>query len=278
MFPFIAALAQVGGILIDKVILTRRQVSLHVFVPILFLFLFLSTALLFPSFGEINERILETRYLLIFGAMIVVAVLWNIFYYQGVQAEKVQEFELIVMFQPLLTILLAAIFLENEQNPVLVIVSLIAAASLIIAHINKTHLEISRGSSKLILAVILMSVELILIKILLEVFSPVALYLIRTGIIFIFFVLLYQPQIKKVAPQNILLILSSGLLGTAQMVTKFYGFTLYGVVYTSLILILSPILVYVFSIIFLHERIRLRTMISAAVILLCIVYATMIGK
>ncbi|HLB95561.1 MAG TPA: DMT family transporter [Patescibacteria group bacterium] len=278
MFPFIAALAQVGGILIDKVILTRRQVSLHVFVPILFLFLFLSTALLFPSFGEINERILETRYLLIFGAMIVIAVLWNIFYYQGVQAEKVQEFELIVMFQPLLTILLAAIFLENEQNPVLVIVSLIAAASLIIAHINKTHLEISRGSSKLILAVILMSVELILIKILLEVFSPVALYLIRTGIIFIFFVLLYQPQIKKVAPQNILLILSSGLLGTAQMVTKFYGFTLYGVVYTSLILILSPILVYVFSIIFLHERIRLRTMISAAVILLCIVYATMIGK
>ena len=278
MFPFIAALAQVGGILIDKVILTRRQVSLHVFVPILFLFLFLSTALLFPSFGEINERILETRYLLIFGAMIVIAVLWNIFYYQGVQAEKVQEFELIVMFQPLLTILLAAIFLENEQNPVLVIVSLTAAASLIIAHINKTHLEISRGSSKLILAVILMSVELILIKILLEVFSPVALYLIRTGIIFIFFVLLYQPQIKKVAPQNILLILSSGLLGTAQMVTKFYGFTLYGVVYTSLILILSPILVYVFSIIFLHERIRLRTMISAAVILLCIVYATMIGK
>lgn len=278
MFPFIAALAQVGGIIIDKIALTRRQVAIHVFVPILFLFLFLSTALFFPFLGKISFEVFETRYLWLFLAMLLMATLWNIFYYQGVQAEKVHEFELVMMFQPLLTILLATLFLQGEQNLPITIAAMVAAIFLIIAHFKKAHLEIPLGSYKLALAVIFMSVELILIKILLEVFSPVALYGIRTGILFVFFFLFYRPQIRKVADSNTVLILSSAILGTLQMVTKFYGFAQFGVVYTSLILILSPILVYTIATIFLHEKLKLRTVVSALVILACIVYATAIVK
>ncbi|MCL5407520.1 MAG: EamA family transporter [Patescibacteria group bacterium] len=278
MFPFISALAQVGGILVDKITLTRRQVSVHVFVPILFLFLFLLTALLFPFLGKISIEVFSLRYLLIFLAMIIAATVWNIFYYQGVQSEKVHEFELIMMFQPLLTILLATIFLKGEQNLQIEIVAIIAAIFLIVAHLNKAHLEITLGGYKLLLAVLFMSVELILIKILLVVFSPVALYCIRTGILFIFFFLFYHPQIKKVAGKNSALILASASLGTLQMISKFYGFEQFGVVYTSLVLILSPILVYICSTIFLHEKLKLRTVISAIVILGCIVYASLVGK
>lgn len=278
MFPFIATLAQVGGILIDKITLTRRQVAIHVFVPILFLFLFLLTGLLFPFWGEISGRIFEIRYLLIFLVVIISAIIWNIFYYQGVQSEKVHEFELIVMFQPLLTILLATIFLKGERNFPIEIAAIIAAIFLIIAHFKKTHLEITPGGYKLVLAVVFMSVELILIKILLEALSPVALYFIRTGIIFVFFFLFYRPQMNKVANQNTLLILSSAALGTAQMITKFYGFEQYGVIYTSLILILAPILVYICSTIFLHEKMKFRTVASAIVILGCIIYATVAGR
>lgn len=278
MFPFIAAIAQVGGIIIDKITLTRRQVATHVFVPLLFLFLFLFTALLFPMLGDISPRLFELRYLLIFLAMLVAAVIWNIFYYQGVQSEKVHEFELIVIFQPLLTILLATMFLKGEQNLGLEIVSLMAAVALIASHIRRAHLVFSRGSYKLLLAVVLMSIELILIKVLLEIFSPVAIYAVRTGILFIFFVIFYHPQINKVANQNLLLIMGSALLGAIQMVTKFYGFEIYGVVYTSLILILSPILVYVVSTIFLHERLKARTVISGVIIIACIVYATVVAK
>lgn len=278
MFPFIAALTQVGGILVDKITLTRRQVSVHVFVPILFLFLFLLTALLFPFLGKISIEIFSLRYLLIFLAMIIAATVWNIFYYQGARSEKVHEFELIMMFQPLLTILLAGIFLKGERNLQIEIVAIIAAIFLIVAHLNKSHLEITIGGYKLLLAVLFMSVELILIKILLAVFSPVALYCVRTGILFIFFFLFYHPQIKKVASQNTALILSSAALGTVQMISKLYGFEQFGVTYTSLVLILSPILVYVCSTIFLHEKLKLRTLVSAVVILGCIVYATFIAK
>lgn len=278
MFPFLSALAQVGGVIVDKITLTRRQVSIHVFVPILFLFLFLTTAILYPFLGDISLKFFEPYYLLIFLAMLFTAVIWNIFYYQGVQAEKVHEFELIVMFQPLLTILLAAFFLRGESNLRVEITAIVAATFLVIAHINEAHLKITPGAYKLVLAVVFMSIELILVKILLDVLSPVALYSIRTGVIFIFFFLLWRPQINKVANQNTVLILSSALLGTTQMVSKFYGFERYGVVYTSLILILAPILVYIVSTIFLHEKLKFRTVVSVIVILACIIYATMAGK
>jgi len=105
MFAFIATLSQVGGVLIDKIVLTRRQVSLRVFVPLLFLFLFLFSMVLFPFLGTISSQIFSPYYIVIFILMIATAIVWNIFYYRGLQQEKMNEFELIIMFQPLFTII-----------------------------------------------------------------------------------------------------------------------------------------------------------------------------
>lgn len=278
MFPFIAAVSQAGGIIVDKIILSRRRMELRVYLPVLFLFLFLLTGLLMPFFGKISLDIFKPYYLIIFILMIVCALIWNVFYYKGAQAEKIHEFELIIMFQPLLTILLAAVLIEKNTNIHILIAAIVASMTLIFSHIRKNHFEISAAGWGLILAVVFMSIEIILQKILLNVLSPVALYFIRTGIIFIFFIFFYRPRIRQVANNNALLILATSSLGVIQMVTKFYGFEAYGVIYTSLILILAPILVYIISTIVLHERIKTRTIIAGLVILVCIIYATVMGR
>ena len=274
MFPFIAAVSQAAGIIVDKIILTRRRMEIHVFIPVLFLFLFLLTAILMPFWGTISLEFFRPYYLIIFVLMIAAALIWNVFYYKGAQAEKVQEFELIIMFQPLLTILLAAFLIEKNTNIHLLIASIIASLALIFSHVKKMHFQLSRESWGLVLAVVFISIEIILQRIMLNVLSPVSLYFVRTGIIFVFFIILYRPRIRQVANTNALLILATSTLGVLQMTTKFYGFQELGVIYTSLILILSPILVYIISTIVLHERLRVRTIISALVILGCIVYAT----
>ncbi|KKQ73571.1 MAG: hypothetical protein US94_C0033G0014 [Berkelbacteria bacterium GW2011_GWB1_38_5] len=276
MFALVAALAQVGGILIDKIILTRRQMEIRVYVPILFLFLVISTGILYPYLGKINSEAFQPYYLFLFFLMLVVAIFWNIFYYRGVQSEKVHDYEI-----PLLTILLATIFLKGERNVHIFIAAIIAGIALVTAHLRKAHLEVSSGTKNLVLAVILMSVELIILDILLKVYSPVALYFFRTGLIFIFFYFYFRPYLNKVSPANMGLIISTAFLGTLQMITKFYGFQQYqqyGVVYTSLVLILSPVIVYIGSTIFLHEKIKFKTVVSLIVILAAIVYATIFGK
>lgn len=278
MFPFLSALSQAGNVIVDKIILTRRRVALHVFVPLLFVFLFIITALLFPALGQIAADFWTLKYLLIFLVMIISAVIWNVFFYRGIQAEKVHEFELIMMFQPLLTIFLATIILAGERNVNLEIAAFVAAIALIFAHINHNHLEISKEARGLILAVVFMSVELVLIKIILGVLSPVAVYALRTGMIALFFYLFYRPAFSKVSLKNSLLIAASGFIGVTQMVSKFYGLERYGLIYTSLILIIAPLLVYMISTIFLHEKLKIRTIICALVIVSCIIYATVLGK
>ncbi|MBM2821123.1 MAG: hypothetical protein HW405_883 [Candidatus Berkelbacteria bacterium] len=278
MFAFIAALSQAGGIIIDKVVLTRRRMEIHVFIPVLFLFLFLLTAILMPILGTVSLDILKPYYLLIFFLMIVSALVWNIFYYKGAQEEKVQDFELIIMFQPLLTILLAAMLIEKNTNIHILIASIIASVALIFSHLRKNHFVLSPSSKGLILAVVFMSIEVIFQKIMLDVVSPVSLYFVRTGIIFLFFLFLYRPRIKQISNTNALLVLSSALMGVIQMVTKLYGFQEFGIIYTSLVLIVAPILVYIISAVLLHEHLKTRTIISALVILGCIVYATVLGR
>lgn len=277
MFPLIAALSQVGGILIDKITLTRRQVEVRIYLPILFLFLVVFTGILFPWLGKINGEF-RPLYIGFFVLMILCAVGWNLLYYRGVKAEKVQDYELIIMFQPLLTIVLAALVYPSERNIHIIIAALIAAVALIFSHFKKRHLDISLGTWQLVGAVVLMSVELLIIKELLHVFSPVALYFFRTGIMFLIYLSYFRPKVNRIANTNYMLMATSAILGTSQMVSKFYGFEIYGIVYTSLILIISPVLVYIFSNIFLHEKFRARTIISFIVILGCIVYASILGK
>lgn len=278
MFAFVAAISQAAGIIVDKVILTRRRMEIHVFIPVLFLFLALLTAILIPFFGYVSSDFFQTKYILFFLAMLAVAITWNFFYYRGAQKEKVQEFELIIMLQPLMTILLAAIFIERNINIHIFIASMIASIALILAHLRKMHFEFSEYSWGLVIASFFISVEIIFQKILLEVFSPASLYFWRTAIIFLFFYIYYRPHIRQVSNTNVWLILLTSALGVAQMVTKFYGFDKFGVIYTSLVLIISPILVYIIATILLHEKLRARMIVSFLVILGCIIYATLLGK
>lgn len=276
MFPFIAALSQAAGIVIDKIGLTRRQIELKVFIPVLFLCLFATCIILFPFLGKISPDFFSLKYISFFVAMIVLAVVWNIFYYRAVQSEKIHEFELVLSFQPLATILLASVLFAGERNWQIVLISVIAAVALVLARIKKNHFDFSPALWGMVVAILFMSVELLIIKELLDVLSPVALYTLRTGLIFLFFYFYYRPHMTRVSNTNSGLILLTATLGTIQMVTKFYGFQSFGIVYTSLILILSPILVYIVSTFWMNERIKLKTYICFILILACVVYATVL--
>lgn len=277
MFPFVSALTQAGGIILDKIILTRQRVEIRVFVPILFIFLFILSAILMPFLGWVHWELFTLKNIGLFIAMIGLAFFWNILYYRGAQAEKVHEFELIIMAQPLVTVLLAGALFVDERNWYVLIAAIIAACALFFAKFTREHISFSKEMWGLVWAVLLMSVELILIKLLLHILSPTALYAARTGLLAIAFYLYYRPHLKAVSRVHYAFIATSAALGTIQMITKFYGFETLGVVYTSLIIAIAPVLVYIASSMLLHERIKLRTIISGLVILGCIIFATIMS-
>lgn len=277
IFPFIAAIADAVSVIIDKVALGKQKLPLKSFIPLLFVFLFALTLLFVPSLGEIDYVVaIKRENLVFFGLMIALAISWNIFYYQSIQKEKLHEHEIIIMLFPAVTILLASILVPGEYDRRIFIASMVAAGALALSKLEGGHFKFNQYSTNLTVAVLLMAMEILIIKELLKVYSPVSLYALRTGILALFFLLYYRPKLKDTPRESVLYILASAGLGALFMILRFYGYKELGIVHTTLILILSPFLVYLASAKYFGERIKLRAKIASIIIMVSIAYVTII--
>lgn len=273
----VASFAYGGGVLVDKIVLGKQKYPIKNFIPILFIGLAIITALILPKWGGYNKELFLTqKYIFLFILMIVVAVCWNIFYYRGLQKEELHEFELIMLLSPLATIVFAAIFLSSERDLSIVIPGVVSAMALVLTKIKKHHLVIGKAAKQTILGMLLMSFELIIIRELLDIYSPASLYFIRTFILAVVFLFLYRPKFVS-NTKTIGLIFVSSLLGVIQMVLKFYGFKNIGVIETTMILLFGPFLVYLVSGIWLKEKILSRDVFAVSVVAACVLYVT-IGR
>lgn len=276
MLPgLIATLAQTLGITVDKIGLSKKRIPIKVFIPVLFFFLALFTLPLICWLGGIDwNQLFTPKYLFLYIVMIILAFGWNILYYVGIKAEQVQEFELILMLNPLLVILLATMFFKEERDLQVLLASFIAAMALIFAHVRREHLQFSKGAIYLLGCVVIMSIETIFHRFLLEIFSPASLYFSRTLILFIIFVLFYHPKVSRIKSKAIFLVAATSLLGVIQFVARFYGYRDFGVIITTLMLTIAPILVYFVAYTYFKERVRKRMIISGLIILAAIIWAT----
>jgi drug/metabolite transporter (DMT)-like permease len=273
----IAAVSSAANLVVDKITLSRERISLSVFLPLVFAFLFIFTFILTPAFGAIDWSSAELpNSLFLLLLMVVIAVAWNVLFYQSVQQEKIHKHELIMKMGPLVTILLAAVFFPEEFNLRIFILALIASLALLGAKTQRHHLILNKTSYNLVLAVILMSMENIIIRELLFSYSPVALYAVRTFFIAIFFWLYYRPHYRRVTTKHKAFIALSAAVGVIQMISRFYSFDQLGVIYTSLVSILAPIIVFYASWEILHEKIKARVVVASIVILICVTIATVL--
>lgn len=268
-----SSLGYAGGVATDKVVLDKRRVPVMRFIPLLFIWLAIITAIFLPMWGRIDYSILHlAKPLIIFALMIAVAVTWNIFYYQGIQKENLAEFELIMLFTPLATVLLAEIFIPSERNIQVFVAGLISSFALIASRFRRYHLKLSFLAKRTMLAMILMSFESILIKYLLTYFSPVSLYFVRTTIVAVIFIVLYRPKLFSMSLMAYSLTIISAIFGVMQMVLKFYGFQNLGIIETTMILLLGPILVYIISYFYFHEMLYKRDLLAMIVIVASVLY------
>jgi len=272
----ISTLTQSAGIVVDKIGLSRKNIPIPTFIPTLFLFLCLFTIPALFLFGGIFwHELLSFKYIALYILMVVVAFIWNILYYHGVKAEKVSEFELILMLNPLLVVLFATIFFKEERELQVLLSAVIASLALFFAHLEKEHIHFSKASVGLLVCVLLMSFETVLNRYLLDVISPGVLYFSRTLFLFLFFAVFYFKKYKYVGLIPTSLIILTSFLGAIQFVARFYGYLHSGVVITTLILTSAPILVYLSAYTYFRERIKKRTIIAGVVILICIIWATL---
>ncbi len=272
---FLSAISHAGNVLLDKFVLSKRKMKLGEYIPLLFGFLFIVTLITLPWLGDIKTFLAFTpEYMFYFLLMVMLAIMWNIFYYEGLQHEKIVEFEMVVLLTPLVTVLLATLFFPEEFQLPVFIAAIVGSIALILSHVRKHHLDMDKYSMRLVLAVILIAMEAMVQKELLRVYSPAALYTARTAVIALFFYFYYQPKIEKVHGGDYQVVLMSAILGAFSMVTRYYGFNQLGVTMTTLVLLIVPIITSWLDAKMNRQRISRRTILAFIVIVACVAYAT----
>ncbi len=272
---FLASIGYAGGVVVDKVVLSRYRLPVKRFVPLLFIWLAIITVFLLPAFGHIDWPLLESgKYIALFVLMIVVAITWNTFYYRGIQDGEVHELEFIMMMTPLVTIILSEIFLPSERNLSIFVAGIIASLALIASRFRHNHLQISKNTGIIVLAMVLSSAESIIIKLLLDTMSPASLYFARTAVMAIIFLIMWRPKLLAMPAKCFAYTIISAAFGVLQMVLKFYGFAKLGVAETTLFLVLGPFLVYFFSAFYFRENIKKRDIIATIIVVGAIIYVS----
>ena len=281
--PILGAFLEATGMLIEKKTLKKKNInyknysiySFFVIVVMMIPFLFF--------FWRLDPGAFKLTNLLIFFAISIIALIANLLIFYSLKRETLSEFEPIVLMQPLFTILIAFILsffisaYSNENNPLILILALIACISLIAAHIKKHHLVYNKYILAALLGGFLFAVELVLSKMILPYYSSWTFYFLRCVVILIIASLIFKPSFKKIDKQSHYFTWIVSLIWIVYRAILYWGYGSLGIIYTTMILsLLSPILVFIFARIFLKEKLTLKHMISAIIIVLCIVAAILL--
>ncbi len=270
----IAGLAESFGTILEKYSLSRVRLSVSEHLVALHTGLALVTVLVLPWFGSINlELAIQPANLFKLVLVLVIAAGWNLGYAKALKAESLDEFEAIILIAPLATIILSALFLNSERDGRIILASSLSVAALFWAHIKRHHLVFKRSSRLLFGVVGLMAVEVVLLRQLLDVFSPAVLYVFRTGFVALIIFSFFRPRLNR-AIKHWPVILGATILFVVFRLIQYTAFVNQGVVYSTGVLVLSPFLVLVADNLILKEKIQPRQLLAIFVIVASIVYAT----
>lgn len=292
--PIIGAFLEATGMIIEKKIMKKRNIDYKTYTVYGFLAIVAVMVPFIFFFWNLRSELFQLTNLLVFFAIVIIALIANLLIFYSLKRETMSEFEPINMMQPLFTILLAFIFsfflsvYSNERNPIIIILALIASLSLIAAHIKKHHLVYNKYIIAALLGGFLFSLELVLTKILLPSSSSLSLDIIKSGFTFYFLRcliiliiawIIFRPSFKKIDKQTHYLNWIVSVIFVIYRLILYWGYVTLGIIYTTIILsILSPIFIFLFARIFLKEKLTKRQLISAIIILICVITAVLLGK
>ncbi len=273
----LAAISGSGGDISNKYLLARLKLPVKDYLPFIFSILTILSLFLIPVNYHLDHQAFSFKYIILFLIMVACAALWNILLAKSLQTEPLHEYETIILMVPLATVLLAAVFLPVERNFHIFIAGIASSLALFLSRIKKHHFQVSKSAKRTLLAVVLIAIESVALRQLLNFYSPPLLYFIRVLILAIVFFTIYKPDMKLLLIKPIVRsLVISAMFGTGVMILKYYAFQQIGVVLTTMILLLTPIITYLASYFYFNEHRNFkRDIVCAAVVVLCIIYSTL---
>jgi len=273
VLPFLGAASFGISTLLEKIVLKDRKVNLESFVVAVFLSSVLIMIPLVFFLGKIGEGAFSFLNIFLFVLVIGFSIIANLLGFYAIRWEKLTHLEPVRLLEPLFVVILAFIFFKSERDLRVIIPAFIAGLTLVLSHVKKHHLDFNKYILAGIASGFFYALELLISNHLLLFYSPIALYFIRGLGVLVFLSLLFKPSLKSAFTKNekIMVFLTGGLWVAYRVIT-YYGYLKWGMIFTTLILMLAPLFVYLLAWKFLKEKLEFRNILATIIILCCVIY------
>jgi drug/metabolite transporter (DMT)-like permease len=81
-----------------------------------------------------------------------------------------------------------------------------------------------------------------------------------------------MPKFKELDKKNWIMILITGVFYVGYRIATYYGYLQYGIILTTLVMMIAPVVIYILASRFLKEKLNWKNILSSAIILGCVVY------
>ena len=279
--PLLGALALGTGTVLEKVILKKRKIDIRLYQTASFLAITLLMIPLLYFFWKLDAGALTLKSVLIFVTIIISSVLANVFALYSIKWEKVTVLEPAKLFEPLFVICLTVffgLFISGvyETNTKFLLPALVAGLAILFPHIKKEHLKLNKYFISALLGSLFFALELVLSKLILDFYSPITFYFLRCLFVFLISLSLFRPKFNSLDKKTSLIIFGTAGIWIAYRLAVYFGYSKYGIIFTTLITMLAPIVIYLLARIFLKEKLNWKNILSSAIIVACIVYSLLL--
>ncbi len=278
--PFLGALALSIGTILERKVLKNKKIGIKLYQTASFFAIVLATLPFIYFFWKMDSGAFELTNILVFAGVIISAIAANLLVFYSLRWEKVTNLEPARILEPLFVILLAIIFsffIEgfSERDLNLIIPALIAAIALIFPHVKRNRLEFNKYFLAAIAGSFLFALELVLSRLILDFYSPITFYFLRCLSIFLLSLIFFRPSLKSLDNKSSLLIFITGAIWVVYRVAIYFGYLRYGIIFTTLVIMLGPIFIYILANRFLKEKLNWKNILSSVIIIACVIYATL---
>jgi drug/metabolite transporter (DMT)-like permease len=279
IIPTLAALTHASATILQRIVLKKKKISVKLYHVSEFFAIVLVMLPLIYFFWMLDVQAFELKNIFIFSLVILFSILANLFTFYSMKWEKISNLEHAKILEPLFVILLAIFFsyfisetLYERRTDVL-IPALIAGCALVFSSIKKHHLRFNKYFIAAVIGSFFFAMELVISRLILDYYSPMTFYFFRSFFIFSISLILFRPKFSKLNKKIDLQILVIASFWVMHRTLVYYGYLELGVIFTTLIIMLSPIFIYFFAYFFLKEKLNWRNVAASVVIVISILYA-----
>jgi drug/metabolite transporter (DMT)-like permease len=224
-------------------------------------------------FLQYSTEMFEWYNILFLIALLLSAIVYNICNFKGMKYSQVDSAQPLILMAWVFSIFFAFVIYPAERHIVDFILALVAVASLFF---STKITQLDKGSMYLLIGSFFVGVHSLFVKELVPVYGPYLLYFVRAILIFSILYFWFRAP-RSLLRKDVLLYCAifAGIV-IVQNVLLYTSYVRIGIVHTSLILTLAPVVALTASVLFLKERLHLSKVLSALVITACIATSILI--